>query len=204
MTMAGRLSSFPFGNNMKIKISLAAICLLLCSSGRIAFAADYLNEQEVERVREAQEIDKRAEVFLRIADRRLNVLLGVPAIATAPAAQKEKKEKEKKKDKDKDKDKESKNDYGPEPTGTLSELLDSYSKVMSELLDKLDDAYEKKKDDPLLGKAMSKLLDNGENHLKRLDQLRPKVRSEAEETALEKAMEIAKMAIDGAREFKTQ
>jgi Xaa-Pro aminopeptidase len=161
---------------------------------RVARAADYLNDQEIERVREAQEIDKRVDVFLKLAERRLNALLGAPA----PQAPPPKEKKDKKKDKD-----EPSNDYGPEPTGTVIELLDNYTKVMSELLDKLDDVYDKKKADPKLGKAMEKVLDTTQSHLKRLEQVRPKLKSEAEETALEKAMEIAKMAIDGARDFKS-
>jgi len=76
--------------------------------------------------------------------------------------------------------------------------------VMTELMDKLDDVNEKKKSDPGLSKAMSKLLDATQSHLQRLNQLRAKLSSESEETALEKAMEIVKMALDGARGFKAQ
>jgi hypothetical protein len=181
------------------RIILTALCLLSIGSFQIALAGDYLNEQEVERVREAQEIDKRVEVLLRIAERRLNALLGAP-IADKPVA---KEKKEKKKDKDKDKDVAS-DDYGPEPSGTVTELLDNYSKVISEMLDKIDDSYDKKKDDPKLAKAISKILDSAPNHIKRLDQVRPSLKSDTEETAFEKAMEIAKMAIDGARDFKVK
>ena len=44
---------------------------------------DYLNEQEVERVQEAQEIEIRTRVFLFIADRRLKVLTGELKTQTA-------------------------------------------------------------------------------------------------------------------------
>lgn len=175
-----------------------ALLFFLIACPALVQGRDFLNEQEADRVREAQEIDKRASVFLRIAERRLNALLGAAATSAPPSAQKEKKKK------DKDKEKEDEGDYGPEPTGTVEELLENYAGVMSELLDKLDDAFERKKGDPNLPKAIDKILDVGETHLQRLAQLRAKVKSEAEQSALEKAMEIAKMAVDGAREFKTQ
>jgi hypothetical protein len=179
----------------RISIFIASLLLIL-SSWQIARAGDYLNEQEVERVREAQEIDKRTAVFVHIAERRLNALLGAPApVATT----KDKKDKKEKKDKDKEN-----NEYGPEPTGNTVELLESYSRVMAELLDKLDDSYDRKKSDPALPKAMEKLLSASQTHITRLEQMRTKIRSAAEETALEKAMEIAKMANDGARGFKMQ
>ncbi len=163
---------------------------LLFFTPAFAHTGEYLNEQEIERVREAQLIDQRTTVFLRLAERRLNVLLGI-----SPPS-KEKKEKKK------DKDKENSDDYGPEPTGTRTELLQNYAKVMSELMDKLEDAYEKQKKDPQLPKAIDKLLAGAEKHITLLTQLQSKIGSETEENALEKALEIAKMAVDGARSFK--
>ncbi|MEW6732390.1 MAG: hypothetical protein AB1489_13765 [Acidobacteriota bacterium] len=171
-------------------IPILILALGLLATTPLAFASDdYLNEQEIERVREAQAIDKRTEVFLRIAERRLNALLGNPS-----APPKDKKEKKK----------ESNDDYGPEPTGTPTELLQNYTSVMTELLDKLDDTYTRKKNDPTLPKAIDKLREATQQHLARLSQLRSKINSRSEETALEKAMEIAKMANDGARSFDTQ
>ena len=185
---------------MKKFIFLSGFCiaLLLCVNG--ARAGDYLNEQEINRVREAQEIDKRVAVLLRIAERRLNAILGTPASQTT-TAQKDKKEK--KKDK-KGEDQDDSNDYGPEPTGTTEELLRNYNSVMTELLDKIDDAYEKKKPDPKLSSAVDKLYAAAQSHLKRLDQVRSKIDSISEQTVLEKALETVKMAVEGAREFKSK
>jgi hypothetical protein len=176
-----------------------AILFLLCGARR-ARAGDYLNDAEIERVREAQAIDQRTKVFLHIAERRLNVLLGV----SAPAADSDNSGKKDKKDKKDKENKENPGDYGPEPSGSTVELLQNYTSVMSELFDKLDDANEKNKGNPNLTKAMEKLGDACQAHLQKLNQLRAKIKSPAEQTALEKAMEIAKMAIDGARGFKSQ
>src|SRR5262249_33632048 len=81
---------------------------------------DYLNEQEVERIQDAQEIELRAQVFLYIANRRLKVLTGELKTQS-------KKEEE---------------TWGPLPKGTPEELLDGYRRAISELMDKVDDSYE--------------------------------------------------------------
>lgn len=185
-------------------------CSLFLSFLLILFPAfnqqgkDHLNEQEVERVREAQLIDLRAKVFLHIAERRLNVILGL-----APTSFNEKDEKDgkdKKKDKKKKEEKEEKeklDKYGPEPSGTTAQLLDNYTKVISELLDKLDDVYEKKKDDPAFSKAIDKIIDKSQDHLKLLEKISSKVNSPDEERALGKAVETIETALTGARSFKS-
>lgn len=185
-------------------------CSLFLSFLLILFPAfnqqgkDHLNEQEVERVREAQLIDLRAKVFLHIAERRLNVILGL-----APTSFNEKDEKDgkdKKKDKKKKEEKEEKeklDKYGPEPSGTTAQLLDNYTKVISELLDKLDDVYEKKKDDPAFSKAIDKIIDKSQDHLKLLEKISSKVNNSDEERALGKAVETIETALTGARSFKS-
>src|SRR5438477_12809959 len=98
-------------NGRVIRPSLLLSLTLLLLSGWLGGwqsvrAADYLNEQEAERVRDAQEIDKRTEVFLHIADGRLNALRGSPS--RVPDAPKDKKEE---KNQTKEKEKQPKQDY---------------------------------------------------------------------------------------------
>ncbi len=184
------------------RVIILILFISLSALPAYGLVGEHLNEQEIARVRDAQAIDKRTAVFIRIAERRLNVLTGASEpSAKTPVKKDKKQEKQEKQEKLENPDID---DYGPAPTGTLTELLQNYTGVMAELLDKLDDTYEKKKKDPNLAKAMEKLLDAGQSHLARLEQLRPKLTSSGEETVLEKAMEIVKMAIDGARGFKTQ
>lgn len=183
-----------------MRLSNIICALLLLLSVNLIVRAENLNEQEVERVQEAQEIDRRASVFLHIAERRLNVILG---ISDAAAKEQEKKEKKKDKKKDKDDDQTSSNDYGPEPKGTTEQLIRNYYGVIQELMDKLDDAYEKQRNKESLSKAIKRLVEGGEKQLKLLEQVRSKIRSPEEERALAKAWEIVKMAVDGARGFKT-
>ena len=164
---------------------------------------DSLNPQEVERVQEAQIIDLRTKVFLHIAERRLNVILGITSTTTAQNNtnnnKKDKKDKKKKED-----EQEESNDYGPEPTGTTAQLLDNYTRIITELLDKLDDAYEKQKNSPTFESAVNKLLDKGQEQIKLLEKISTKVSSDDEERALGKAVETIQTAVTGARSFKSE
>ncbi|MEM4251811.1 MAG: hypothetical protein QW828_08260 [Candidatus Bathyarchaeia archaeon] len=154
--------------------------MLICFLS-IYFQTDYLNEQEIDRVREAQDIDKRTEVFLRIADRRLDALLGVK---TEP--HKKKREGE---------------DYGPEPTGSREQLLLEYIRIFEEMMDKIDDAFERRKS-PALDKAMKILAEGCRKQRARLEVLSARIDDETERRLLEKALDTIKTAEGGVEAYK--
>ncbi len=79
-----------------------------------------------------QVIDKRIEVFIFAADRRLLLLAN-------PDAKQTKKEEER---------------WGPLPKGTHVELLQDYKHILEEAMEKLDDAYERDRKSELLPKAL--------------------------------------------------
>jgi hypothetical protein len=160
---------------------LTALLLLLVfpASGTGQGRGDVLNAQEGERVREAQEIDWRVEVFLKIADRRLDAVAGLtPKLS--------KKEEE---------------NWGSTPTGTPEQLLRAYIKIIDELESKVDDAYERDPNSPKMKKAMEKLLKGAEANLVRLQQLGQTVSGRDAQAALEAAYDITRHVKDGATEF---
>ncbi len=53
---------------------MAAICLVVCSAAISAQRRDFMTEQEVELIRDAQDIDDRVEAITRMIDRRFFVL----------------------------------------------------------------------------------------------------------------------------------
>lgn len=148
---------------------------------------DHLNEQEADRVREAQEIDKRTEVFLHIANRRLDALLGVK---TEQLPRKAKKSQD-----------EPSQDYGPEPTGSRQELLLDYISIFEEMMDKIDDAFDKRKS-PALDRAIKILADGCKKQRARLELFSQRIEDEAEQRLLEKALETIKTAEGGVEDYK--
>ncbi len=165
---------------------------------------DHLNLQEADLVREAQEIDRRTEVFLKIADRRLKALevLADPSKAEAPLPTDPKKAK-----KEQEKRAEEAEKWGPPPTGTRTELLANYQHVIEELEDKLDDAFDRDPKNALLNKAVGLLKNGLEAQMNRLLLLRKSygdTLTRDEDRAMTTAYAIAQEALNGARTYLEQ
>jgi hypothetical protein len=136
---------------------------------------DHLTEQEVDLVREAQAIDQRIMVFIKVADRRLLVL------ATPNPTQKKKEEEI----------------WGPLPTGTKLELLTDYKRILEEAEEKLDDAYERGAKNELIPKALSKFKEAVTRQIAQLRGLASQVTDPKEQRALAEAIEEAETVTKG-------
>lgn len=148
----------------------AWVCLGLSAQAQ---KRDHLTEKEVDWVREVQVLDKRVEVFIKAAERRLLVLL-------TPDAKQTNKEEEK---------------WGPLPTGTKAELLEDYKQILEEAEEKLDDALTR--NDALIPKALSKFKEAARRHLAQLRSLEAKMTERRELKALAEAIEEAETVTKG-------
>ncbi len=137
---------------------------------------DHLTEQEVELVREAQEIDLRIQVFVKAADRRLLVL-------TNPNATQKPKEEEV---------------WGPLPKGTRLELLSDYKRILEEAEEKLDDAYERGVSNPKIPKALAKFKEGVTKQIAQLRAFASQLADPKEQRALDAALEEAETVTKGA------
>lgn len=119
-------------------ITLAAL-LLICSlySATPAQHRDHLTPQEVELIKDTQILDKRIEVFIKAAERRLLVLTG-----TAGNSKQLKKDSEK---------------WGELPTGNASELVSDIARILDEAITNIDDVSSRDEKNPLIPKALRKL-----------------------------------------------
>jgi hypothetical protein len=101
---------------------LAAIAapLLGCflSTDAAAQRRDYMTDAESDVVREAQDIDLRIDVLIKMIDRRFSVLNINVGGATIPTKESEK--------------------WGPAPTGTRMEILDDIRKLLDKAVDDVD------------------------------------------------------------------
>lgn len=154
-------------------IAFSLLVFVCLSFSAQAQKRDHLTEKEVDWVREEQVIDKRIEVFIKAADRRLLVLVN-------PDTKQTKKEEEK---------------WGPLPTGTKAELLEDYKSILEEAEEKLDDAFSRK--DALIPKALSKFKEAARRHLEQLRSLQSKLTERRELKALSEAIEEAETATKG-------
>ena len=114
-------SKFSVSSNQKILFGflillLTAYCSLLTVNAQ---RRDHLTEQEVELVRDAQQIDERMKVFVKAIDRRWLVINN----DNSQAKQVEK----------------DVNSWGELPTGTRAQLLKDIEKLLDEAISKIDD-----------------------------------------------------------------
>ena len=176
-------------NKNCLKILSAVLLLLTVVPGSSLFGraraqgnGDYLNEQEVDRIREAQEIELRTQVFMFIANRRLKTITG-------ELKQQTKKEEEL---------------WGPLPKGTTTELLDGYRRAIAELMEKIDDTYQRNPKVEGFKKALKRIADGTDLQLKMLTTIKATLKNDDELRTLAGAVEVTKTANDGAKEALKQ
>ena len=154
-------------------LSLAILCMLamtaMTAKASQSQKRDHLTEQEADQVRLNQEIEKRIEVFIKAADRRLLVL-------TTPNATQKKKEEE---------------TWGPLPQGSKLELLSDYKHILEEAEEKLDDSFERGGKSAGLEKGLKKLKEAVLRQIQQLHALAPQLTDRREQRALEEAIEEA-------------
>jgi hypothetical protein len=98
---------------------LSSLSFLLLSSPVAAQAPrDYMTDDEIELVRDAQDIDERIDVLTKMIDRRFAALKVDVSGQSVPAKDSTK--------------------WGPAPTGTKTELLDDIKKLLQKAIDDLD------------------------------------------------------------------
>ena len=161
------MTIFKF-SRMLILLSFVGLLAIVASAQKKS-TRDHLTEQEVDQVRDVQQIDLRIEVFIKAADRRILVL-------TNPNATQKKKEEE---------------TWGPLPTGTKAELLGDYKKILEEGEEKMDDFFEREPKSDLLKKALRKFKDAANRQIPQLRALASQLTEKADQRALAEAIEEA-------------
>jgi hypothetical protein len=153
-------------------------------------AGDYMTEQENEDIREAQEIDSRIKVFMKIAGHRLAILTHtsdedagkkVTKKFSKPSEQEEK-------------------DQLALSKLSRTELLRHYSRAIQETMDKIDDAHERNPKSSALSKALVTLRDATDKQLSILHSLEAGTTEHAEADALRQAIRDAEEANKGAHQ----
>jgi hypothetical protein len=103
-------------------------------------AREHLTEQEIELIKDAQLLDKRIDVFIKAADRRMLVLSGGgPDTTTA---------KQLKKDSE---------TWGELPKGSRAELIGDIARIFDEAITNIDDVSSRDEKNPLIPKSLRKL-----------------------------------------------
>lgn len=158
------------------------ILLGLCLAPAAKAAAqqrEHLTPEEIELVRDNQELDSRTNVFIKAAERRLLAVTN-----PAESAKNAPKEKEK---------------WG-EVQGTRAQLFYDISKILDEAVVNVDDVAEHNPESPLLRKSLYMLSEATAKMLPELTKLREAPQSEAEADQLDRALETAREITEAAKE----
>ena len=159
---------------------LFALCLCLSlASAAAAQRREHLTPEEIELVRDNQELDARTGVFIKAAERRLLAVTHPDESAKNAAKEREK--------------------WG-EVKGSRAQLYYDISKILDEAVVNVDDVAGRNPQSPLLRKSLYMLSEASAKMLPVLSKLRQDVQSEAEADQLDRALETAREITDAARE----
>jgi acyl-CoA reductase-like NAD-dependent aldehyde dehydrogenase len=145
---------------------------------------DHLTPQEVDLVKEAQVLDKRIDVFIKAADRRLLVLNG-GATAAANA-------KQLKKDAAL---------WGDLPTGSRAELVYDIAKILDEAITNIDDVSARDERNPLIAKSLRRLALAVNTIMEQLKPLSTTAKTDAEIASFEMLNEDAQSILEAANKL---
>lgn len=102
---------------------ISLVFLLLAPSPVNAQRRDHLTDEEIELIRDVQEVDKRMEIYTRAIDRRLIAIEGTSALGKDDLKRLEKE----------------KEYFGDLPEGSRTQLISDIDKILGEAVDKIED-----------------------------------------------------------------
>lgn len=168
---------------VSVLMALTALVTLVSVGATILVPQrDHLTPQEVELVREAQELDRRAAVFAKAVERRL-LSLTDPQAARSKQVQKDLEK------------------WGELPKGTRAELLSDISKIFDEAITNIDDSSARAPESKLLAKALRNLGAASTGFVAQLTSMRASAQERSEREALEQAIENVQEIIEAANKL---
>jgi hypothetical protein len=141
-------------------------------------ARDYLTPKEVDLVKDAQELDKRIDVFIKAANRRLVVIKSLDPNT-----------KELKKDAEL---------WGDLPAGTRSELVGDIARILDAAIDNIDDVSYRDEKNPALPRALRKLASAAAHLAEELRPLQASAVNQAEVRNFDELMDNSETIVQAA------
>lgn len=140
---------------------------------------DHLTPQEIDLVKEAQILDKRIEVFIKAAERRVMVVNGTAASNA----------KQLKKDAER---------WGELPTGSRFELVGDIARIFDEAITNIDDVSARDERNPLISKSLRRLAQSVSSIMEQLKPFGSEAKSDAEIASFELLNEDAQSILQAA------
>jgi hypothetical protein len=148
-------------------------------------AREHLTAQEVELVKDAQVLDKRIDVFVKAADRRM-LAINRAQVTEATNAKQLKKDAE---------------SWGDLPSGTRAELIGDIARIFEEAITNIDDVSARDEKNPLLPKALRKLAAAASRIVNQLKPLQAQAQSDEEIGSFDQLIENAESILQAANKL---
>ena len=175
---------------MMTRILLPLFLLLFIGPTLLSNAAtlqkrDHLTAQEVDLVKEAQVLDKRIEVFIKAAERRLMVINN----SSAANAKQLKKDAER---------------WGELPSGSRADLVADIAHILDEAITNIDDVSSRDERNPMIPKALRKLAQSVNSIMTQLKPLGAQAKSDAEVASFALLDEDAQSILEAASKLPAE
>ena len=148
----------------------------------VAQTREHLTPQEIDLVKEAQILDKRIDIFIKASERRLLAISG----STAANAKQLKKDAEK---------------WGELPAGSRAELVSDIARILDEAITNIDDVSARDERNPLIPKALRRLVQAVNNIQTQLAPLKDQMKSDTEVASFELLNEDAQSILEAAKKL---
>lgn len=160
--------------------ALTALCLLFSLAQTDAGAQlrkrDPLTPQEIEMVRDAQQLDARSTLFVKIAERRLAAITGGEQLQSNAK-------------------------WGELPKGARADYLADLAAILDEAIQNVDDVASRTPESPHLGKSVKKLAEAAARFLPQLMPLRQSIEDGPERESLERAIDGLQQIAEAAKKM---
>lgn len=175
---------------MNLRISFLIALIIFACTCPFALAStpqgrDHLSLKEVDLVKEAQELDRRTDVFIKAVNRRLLVIKGMDATSA----------KEIRKDAEL---------WGDLPSGSRSDLLGDIAKILDEAITNIDDVSARDEKNPLIPKSLRKLAGAATHVVEQLKPLQASATDDIEMGNLEQLLSNADEIIQAAAKLSPE
>jgi len=167
-----------------VQLLAALLTLSFCTLTTAFQAREHLTPQEIDLVKDAQILDKRIDIFIKAADRRVLVLNGGGPDATTT--------KQLKKDSE---------TWGELPTGSRAELIGDIAGIFDEAITNIDDVSMRDEKNPLIPKSLRKLAAAASRIVELLKPVESQGKSEAELSSFEQLAENAESIVQAANKL---
>jgi hypothetical protein len=167
---------------VSLLLAKVVVVALFCSVAAGFQAREHLTPQEIELVKDAQVLDKRIDIFIKAADRRVLVLAGTDATSARQLK----------------KDSES---WGKLPSGTRAELIGDIARIFDEAITNIDDVSSRDENNPLIPKALRKLAAAASRIVEQLKPAEAQATGDAELSSFDQLTENAESILQAANKL---